>query len=288
MHSLSNSILSIEIASKGAELQSIFNKETGLEYLWNAGTIWPKKSPVLFPIVGALKNNTYTYKGVDYSLNRHGFARDMNFDLIGQTDNSLTFSLKSNEATLRLYPFSFTFMVRYTLHDNSLEITFIIQNNGTEKMYSSVGAHPAFKVPLVDGTTYEDYYLQFTKTETAGRWPLSADGLLENTSTPFLQNTDVLPLKHELFTNDAIVFKDLESTSISLLRNKTHHGLKVSFAGFPYMGIWAAKNADFVCIEPWCGITDSVNATQQIEEKEGINTIESGEVFERSYSIEVF
>ncbi len=288
MHTLSNNKISIQVNPKGAELNSLFNKETNLEYLWNAGAEWPKKSPVLFPIVGGLKNNTYTYNGKEYTLPRHGFARDMNFNLIGQTGNSLTFSLKSNEETLKVYPFAFTFMVRYTLHDTMLEITFIVQNTGAENMYASVGAHPAFKVPLVEGTTYEDYYLQFNKVENAARWPLSAQGLIEEKPVSYLDNTDVLPLKKDLFTADAVVFKDLLSTSITLKSNKTPHGLKVRFGGFPYMGLWSTKQADFVCIEPWCGIADSVNADGQLENKEAIEVIKSDELFERSYSIEVF
>lgn len=288
MHTLSNNVISILVASRGAELQSIFNKQTNLEYLWQAGTEWPKRSPVLFPIVGGLKNNKYTYKGVEYKLGRHGFAREMHFNLVGQTENSLTFSLKSSSESLSLYPFTFTFMIRYTLHANMLEISFIITNNGGEEMYASIGAHPAFKVPLVEGTGYDDYYLEFNKSETVKRWPLSPEGLIENSSTMFLNETKVLPLKKELFSADAIVLKDLQSTSISLKSDQTEHGLKLRFGGFPYMGIWAAKGADFVCIEPWCGIADSVNASGSLEDKEGINIIGSREVFERSYSVDVF
>jgi galactose mutarotase-like enzyme len=288
MHTLSNNIITIQVALKGAELQSVVNRQTGLEYLWHAGVEWPKKSPVLFPIVGGLKNNRYTYKGVEYRLSRHGFAREMDFDLVGQTENSLTFSLSSNAETLLIYPSTFTFMIRYTLHDNLLEISFIIQNNGDDEMYASVGAHPAFKVPLVEGTSYEDYYLQFDKTEAAQRWPLSPEGLIENDPINFLDGSNILPLKKELFVADAIVFKDLQSTSITLKSDRTKHGLKVRFSGFPYMGVWAAKGANFVCIEPWCGIADSVNASGKLEDKEGINMIGSGEVFERSYSVELY
>lgn len=294
MHTLYNDILQVQISSKGAELQSIFNKQNGLEYMWSGDpAFWGKKSPVLFPIVGGLKNNCYRYEGKEYTLSRHGFARDMNFELTDtssaeQTGNSLTFSIASNEETLKNYPFHFRFSVQYTLRNNILDINFIVENTDEKELLFSVGAHPAFKVPLVDGTGYDDYYLLFNKTESAGRYPLSEGGLTQTTSEPVLANSDCLPLKKELFFNDALVFKYLQSDAISIASDKTKHGLKVSFLGFPYMGIWSAKGADFVCIEPWCGVADSVSATGDLSQKEGIEKLNPGDTFSRTYSIEVF
>jgi galactose mutarotase-like enzyme len=178
--------------------------------------------------------------------------------------------------------------VNYSLQENKLLVTFIVENTGSENLLFSVGAHPAFAVPLVEGTEYEDYYLKFNQIEDAGRWPLSSEGLVETSPTPLLKNENQLPLKKELFYKDAIVFKHLKSTAISIVSNKTPHGVRVDFTGFPYTGIWATKNADFVCIEPWCRIADSVNASGNLEEKEGINTLEPKGRFEIGYSIEVF
>ncbi len=288
MHTISNDQLSVQIANKGAELQSIRQQQNNVEYLWSGDpAYWAKKSPVLFPIVGGLKNNTYRYKGKDYQLGRHGFARENNFELAEETNNSLTFSLKSNEQTKASYPFDFVFNVKYALQENKLEITFIVENSGSDNLLFSVGAHPGFAVPLVKDTKYEDYYLQFNQTEDASRWPLSAQGLVEATPTLFLKNENILPLKKALFYEDAIIFKHLKSDEISVLSDKTSHGIKVKFAGFPYIGIWAAKNADFVCIEPWCGIADSVNASGKLEEKEGINVLKPFSKFEAGFSIEV-
>lgn len=289
MYSISNNIISIQVANRGAELQSLYHKQHKLEYMWNADPLyWPKKSPVLFPIVGGLKNNTYRYKNKDYKLNRHGFARENDFELTEQTGTSLTFSLKSDEHTRLVYPFNFIFSVKYTLEENKLHISFIVDNNGEENMFFSVGAHPAFAVPLVDGTSYEDYYLKFSELESAGRWPLSNEGLIEDSSIPFLNNQDVLQLQKDLFYKDAVVFKHLKSNSISILSEKTSHGIAVTFDDFPYMGIWAAKDANFVCIEPWCGIADNVNVTGNLEDKEGIHTLSPKKEFIRSYTINVF
>ena len=289
MHSISNNYLSIQIDSKGAELQSLYHKRHNLEYMWSGDpAIWGKKSPVLFPIVGELKDKTYIYNGKNYNLSRHGFAREMEFEVTEQTDTSITFSIHSNEQTLSIYPFVFAFSVRYTLIENALQITYTIENRSNETLYFSVGGHPAFKIPLVDGTTYEDYHLVFNEEETAGRWPISPEGLIETTPTPLLKNESILPLRKELFSADALVFKDLKSTSVALKSAKTEHGLNVTFKDFPYLGIWETKGGDFVCIEPWCGIADSVNASGNLEEKEGINTLEPSGKFEVAYSIEVF
>ena len=289
MFTISNNILSIKISEKGAELQSIFHLPNNLEYLWSGDEkFWAKKSPVLFPIVGGLKNNTYTFNGNDYKLSRHGFARDHVFQLNEQSESSITFCLASSEQTKAIYPFDFLFSIKYSLENNQLRVAFSVENTGNSDMLFSVGAHPAFAVPLNEKLAYEDYYLQFNQPENAQRWPLSAEGLIEKISIPFLENEDKLPLRKDLFYKDAIVLKHLQSNSISILSHQSANGVKVTFDGFPYMGIWAAKDANFVCIEPWCGIADSVTASGNLIGKEGIIKLEAGGLFERSYSIEVF
>jgi len=289
IYTITNSVLTVSIAAKGAELQSIVNNNTGLEYMWNADpAFWSKKSPVLFPIVGGLKNNQYTYNGQAYSLNRHGFAREAEFTVTAQTGDSITFTLADSEETLKNYPFHFNFSLTYTLQENSVHVTYTVKNTGGEDMLFSTGGHPAFKVPIAPGTSFNDYYLAFSNVENAGRWPLDAGGQVETYTTPLLNNTDILPLTKELFYQDALVFKHLQSTSIAIKSNRTPHGLTVHFKGFPYMGIWNFKDADFVCIEPWCGIADSVNTTGKLQDKEGINTLTPGQTFERTWSVEVY
>ncbi len=286
---LTNQALTVTISPKGAELQSIFSKEHGLEYMWNANPdFWSKKSPVLFPIVGGLKENTYTYLGKEYHLNRHGFARDMMFQIGDVSETSVTFFITSTTETQELYPFSFVFFITYTINQNTLSITYSIENKGQTEMYCSVGAHPAFKIPLTENTSFNDYYLALNTTETTGIWPLSSDGLIELHPLPFLENTNRIPLTKELFYKDALVFKDLKSNALSILNNVNKHGLTVAYNGFPYMGIWSSKDADFVCIEPWCGIADSTNTTGILQNKEGINCLMPSEVFNRTFTVTVF
>ena len=289
MFEISNEILTVQISAVGAELQSIINKDNSLEYMWSGDpAFWGKKSPVLFPIVGGLKNGSYQHQGITYQLGRHGFARERVFMVRSHATDRIRFSLVSDETTKEVYPFDFVFSIEYSLINNRLTVTYIVENIGDDILLFSVGAHPAFKVPLVDGTTYEDHELVFSANETAGIYPLSADGLVEKYTEPFLNNSNSVPLTKALFAKDALVFKELRSDFIGILNHKNQHGLKLHYTNFPYMGIWAAKNADFVCIEPWCGIADSVDASGELAEKEGINQLDPGETFERSWTVEVF
>lgn len=286
---IKNTVLKVSVAAKGAELQSIESIASGLEYLWSGDEkYWGKKSPVLFPIVGGLKNNTYRHNGKNYSLSRHGFARDQEFILKNKSMDSVTLQLQSDKESLLVYPFHFLFSITYTLFQNKLECSYQIVNTGEENMYCSVGAHPAFKVPITDDTFFSDWYLQFNKEEHASRWPLSAEGMIEQSPENLFNKTQVLPLAKDLFSSDALVFKDLQSTNIAILSNKSQHGLSMQFDGFPYFGIWSTKGADFVCLEPWCGIADGVAAGGELKEKEGINTLLPGEIFTRKWQADFF
>jgi galactose mutarotase-like enzyme len=289
MFILENSTLKIGINPIGAELDSIFHTGTELEYMWSGDSnYWGKKSPVLFPIVGSLKDNTYFFEGEKYSLPRHGFARERVFILEKQDANSMLFTLQHDSETLKKYPFKFVFKVKYTLTENALKVTYLIENQSLTIMPFSVGAHPAFKIPMAEDTGYDDYFIEINRTETFGRYPLSIDGLIETKPNIFLENSQKFPLKKELFYADAVVIKDMKSTRMSIKSDKTPHGLTMDFEGFPYFGIWAAKDAPFVCLEPWCGVADSVLTTQNIVEKEGINLLAIDSVFERSWSIQVY
>ena len=288
MASIENDFLKISATTKGAELDSIFHKQQQLEYLWSGDpAFWGKKSPVLFPIVGTLRENKYLYEGNEYSLSRHGFARDREFVLEQESPNELTFLLKSDDQSKEVYPFDFEFRVSYSLQRNALHVTYDVRNTGENEMFFSVGGHPAFKVPLVEGTSYEDYFLEFEQEETAKRHLLNADGLLES-SEDFLRGSNKINLSKELFSRDAIVLNQIHSGMVSLLSEKTEHGLNFYFDGFPFLGFWAAKDADFLCIEPWCGVSDSINHSRQLMNKEGIICLKPHKTFTAVWSVECF
>lgn len=285
MVSLENEVLGVTIHPKGAELQRLNHKQHGIDYLWNGDpSFWGKHAPVLFPIVGSLKKGTFVYKGKSYELPRHGFARDREFKLVSSSINEACYELKSDDSTLSCYPFEFLFRIRYHLEGPKLTTCYEVENRGAGKMLFSVGAHPAFNVPLVRGEDYSDYYLEFGQEETALRWRLK-HGLLDEPEN-FLVSAKVVPLSPALFYEDAIVLKHLRSKSLSLKSVIHDHGLRVSWEDCPFLGIWAAKDAPFVCIEPWCGITDSVDDDQHLEHKEGIISLAPSAVWTNRWCIE--
>jgi galactose mutarotase-like enzyme len=284
---LTNNFLSVSIKEKGAELESLFHKAHHVEYIWNGNPkFWGKSSPILFPIVGQLKSDTYIFNNKSYSLPRHGFARDYVFEVESRNTNKAVFLLRSSPASKEVYPFDFELRVVYTIEGEKLNVQYQVKNLSEEVMFFSLGAHPAFNVPLIQRTKYSDYFLEFSEEETAPRWTITKQGQIGEPE-PFLQSAKTLPLDKNLFSRDALVFKKLNSTIISLRSTVHAHGFHFEFEGFPYFGIWAAPDADFVCLEPWCGIADSVNHNHELSEKEGIEKIE-GELWSRSWSVTCF
>jgi galactose mutarotase-like enzyme len=284
---LENEDLKVSVKAAGAELTSLFNKKNSHEYLWNADEkVWGRHAPILFPIVGKLKDQKYTYEGQEYTLPQHGFARDLNFEEIEKSSNSVLFQLSVNELSLKNYPFKFLLEVKYELLESTLSVSYIVRNLDSKPLPFSIGAHPGFNCPLGDNEQYEDYYFEFEKEEELSTWLLK-DGLLSG-ETKSLGKTNKIMLSKELFQNDALVFKNLKSEMVSLKSTKSDNTLELNFPGFPYLGLWSKPGTNqFVCIEPWCGIADSVNASGNIIEKEGIRILEIGKTFECGYQIKI-
>ena len=278
---ISNSTLKASINHSGAELFSL-KDNLNKEYIWEGNPeFWGKHSPILFPIVGTLKNNTYTINEIEYQLPRHGFARDMEFQLITKTENSVTFSLHYNEETLKKYPFEFELQLIYTLKESTLDIEYKVINKGGNKMPFSIGAHPAIALP----DNFENYAFEFDKVEILKYYLLEND-LISN-QTKILETTDnVVPLNYKLFQNDALIFKTLESKSLSILKNSKPY-IKVDFEDFPSLGIWTKDKAPFICIEPWLGYSDTAHNSGNLFEKEGILILDAKQTFHSKFSIQI-
>ena len=287
---LKNDFLQINVNRIGAELCRIKLLSNGKDYMWNANPeIWAGYSPLLFPIIGALKDDCYFLNGEKYSLPRHGFVRNnSNIELISSTNNCLVFRLKSNEQTLLQYPYQFEFLVSYTLSSNTIIIDHEVCNLGNNDMYFSLGGHPAFKCPIDSNEKYTDYYLEFEQAETAYTYKIESSGLIGAKTDLILNNSRIINLNYHLFNNGALIFKNIKSKKISLCSKISGKRVQVHFEGFPYLGIWAKPNADYVCIEPWLGIADSVNADQKFETKEGIIKLNGNSSFKRAFSISIF
>ena len=278
---LSNSELTATIDSFGAELISLKNNNNR-EYIWEGNPdYWGKHSPILFPIVGSLKNNSYRYNNSIFHLPRHGFAREMDFDVIEQSNGKVVFSLKETAATLEKYPFKFELQISYTLTNTVLKIGFNVINNNPFSMPFSIGAHPAFAI----ANKFESYELLFEKSENLVVSKLEND-LISNTTYKLPLENNSLPLMYSLFENDALIFKTIESKSVTIAENYIPF-LKVHYNDFPSLGIWTKSQAPFICIEPWIGYADTVENNGDLEEKEGIKILSVNQTFETNYSIEI-
>ncbi|WP_269235870.1 aldose 1-epimerase family protein [Flavobacterium flavigenum] len=279
---ISNKALKASIKHAGAELFSLTNDQNK-EYMWNGDpNYWPKHSPILFPIVGSLKNETYTFNKKDYRLPRHGFARDMEFQLIEKTESAATFSLSYDEGTLEKYPFKFELQIVYKLEGNKLNIAYKVINKEATQIPFSIGAHPAFALP----ENFSNYSIEFEKEEKL-EYSLLEDGLISNTNEILESSNNTVSLHYKLFENDALVFKTLESNSLTILENSKPY-IKVDFKDFPSLGIWTKENAPFICIEPWFGYSDTLEKSGDLFKKEGILILEAKQSFNTSFDIEIF
>jgi len=282
---LENESLKVSIRNKGAELISVFDKSTHTEHLWQGDPkFWGWHAPNLFPVVGGCLKNQIQVNGKAYLMERHGFARQSEFTLVEASPSQAVFSLQSNPHTLTTYPYHFEFQVIYALSGRKLKVTYRVRNKGQETMYFSVGAHPAFNVPFSPGENYSDYYLEFEQEEKLERHLLASSGLFNGKTEVVPLQGNKLSLSQELFNKDALVFKNISSRIITL-RSKNHNqSIKVAFQDFPYLGIWAKPGASFVCIEPWLGCADTEGKAVDISQKEAIQNLKAGGIFEKAIS----
>ena len=289
LHVLENEWIKTEISVHGAELQSIFHKQIQLEYLWQGdSSYWPRRAPILFPIVGKLKENIFNYQDKTYSLPQHGFARDKKFEVIHKTTSKIIFRLQSTEETLKQYPFHFILDIGYSISESQVIISYTVQNSEKNKdLIFSIGAHPGFLCPLKAHEQFNDYYLEFDKEESLERVLL--EGGLRSSAMEAIQISEkILPLHQDLFeVKDAIVLKGMKSDRISLKSKNHGNGLHFNFKGYPWFGIWS-KPGPFICLEPWMGVADDVLSNQDFTEKEGIQRLAAGKHVSYSYSIELF
>lgn len=279
---ISNVQLSAQISVKGAELISLIKEANQRNYIWEVNSnYWESQSPILFPIVGSLKNNSYHYNGNNYSLMRHGFARNENFKVQIKTENEVVFSLESNSKTLQFYPFAFELQIKYTLDTNTLRVAYTVINKNEFVMPFSIGGHPGFALPK----QFTDYSLVFEKQEELLVYQLK-NNLLSDTTFPLRVTDKILPLHYSLFEKDALIFKKIASKQISILENNVPI-LTFKFDDFPNFGIWTKNNAPFICLEPWFGYADTEICSGNLSEKEGVVLLNAKTNFSCSYAIAI-
>lgn len=275
---LSNANLELKLKETGAEMTSLISKNTGKQWLWNGNaSVWNRHAPHLFPIVGSLRNDKYSYDGKVYNLPRHGFARDADFEIVEQKDNSVEFELRAEQGSLFPgYPFPFSLRIVYTLHEKAVSVRYYVKNIGDKTMFYSLGAHPGFTINHVTGQGINHFDLEFSCAERLQRHLLTKDGLHSGRYEDIHMDNGVLHLTDQLFMNDAIIIENCRSEFVVLRNEDRSYHLRVSFSNFPHLGIWKKPYANFICIEPWAGLADKHDASGELTEKEGIMELASG------------
>lgn len=293
MKTLTNGFISISVSENGAELTSI--KSQDKEYLWQADPVyWKRHSPVLFPIVGSVWNGEYRVEGKVYSLGQHGFARDMQFKLLAENEDSIYYYLDSNEETHKKYPYDFRLIVGYRIYGNNIDVIWKVINPSDESIYFQIGAHPAFYWPKSDKetleTTTERGFFKFDTNKTLVKSVIKAKGCIdpESSEEVLLAEDGTLKLATSTFDHDALVFEHDQVHSVAILDVEKNPYLTVKFAA-PLVGLWSppGKNAPFVCIEPWYGRCDRVNYNGEYKDKDWTQKLEAKQEFNSVYTITI-
>ena len=285
-YSLQNEFISITINQKGAELSSVIKDHT--EYIWQASpAIWGRHAPLLFPIVGSVKDKIYIYQGKEYSLSQHGFARDTDFELVSLQANQLILKLTHTETTLAIYPFKFELIATFTLNQNQLLLKYEVKNVGDNELYFQIGGHPGFNVPLFENENFDDYILTFDNDDVLISNSVNlSNGLLEHQTKAIPLKNHQLAITTQLFDEDALVLKSLQSTEIALL-NPQGKGVKLNLGNMPWLGIWSKKDCkQFVCLEPWQGHADFEDTNSDFTTKAGAIKLTENETYTAQYSLE--
>ena len=287
-YTIRDKVLSATILTKGAELSSL--KTTKLEYIWQADPkVWPRHSPILFPIVGRLVDHEYTYNGNTYPMKQHGFARDNDFYVIEHTSNSITFEQTSTDASKINYPFEFILQVKYTLQKNILNVGYTVKNpSDKQDLYFSIGAHPAFNCPFEPNQKRNEYQLVFDK-DLSPKANININGLYEGNTVSVFNKKGIMDLPDNIFDMNSLTFNPNPFSKVTFVHQPSQKKyVSVSFKNFPFLGIWSTdKQSKFVCIEPWHGIADRKDHNKDFTHKEGIIKLPPHQNFACSFSIEI-
>ncbi len=283
---LKNEHATVTILEKGAELASF--TIDGQEHVWDANPkYWNRHAPILFPIVGKLKDDFYLYEGKKYTQTQHGFARDEDFSVIEKSDTKVIFEQKSTPESLEKYPFHFVLRLTYTLDGTTLHLNYEVENPADNTLYFSLGAHPGFKLPLSDTLKKEDFQLSFSPKKERQLIPVESKEVLLQLDKKSSVPTDVLPLSTDLFKDGVLIYETPGATEILLETKDNRPFVKVSYEDMPYLGLWSMYPLDspFVCIEPWWGLADREDTNHELTEKTGIQALNGHQTFNCHFSI---
>lgn len=284
---IANEYLRVTAQTFGAELMHILAAD-GTEYLWQGDKqYWAGRSPTLFPYVARLTNGTYSLDGKTYAMAIHGLAPYAEFAPTETTVDSMTLIMTDNESTRASFPRAFRFSVTYGLSGKTLAVTYTVQNTDDKPLYFGLGGHPGFRVPLARGKAFSDYRLRFGSKTRPVRIGFNTACFRDGNDTPFtLRDGMVLPLRHDLFDEDAIVLKDM-ARSVTLETDGDRHSVTVSYPAMPYLGVWHMPRTDapYVCIEPWCSLPSSEGEETVFEQRADLIRVEPGARYDNTWTM---
>lgn len=280
-YTIENEFLTAQIDDFGAQLHSLRSKADGYEYIWQGNPdIWYGQAPVLFPIIGRLLDDTYRYNGREYSMPKHGFARKKPFEVVSCERNEAVFVLRSDADTLASYPFDFELYVKFSLLGKTLQAIHTVVNKTDGEMYFSLGGHPGFNCAIGD-------WLEFDKLETLDTETIDGESIRLAEKTPVLRDEKRITITEHIFDRDALILSGIRSKAVTLRNDAHEHEVRFTFGSVPYLGIWAKPGAPYVCIEPWCGVNDDRIVRADISEKDAIQRLPQGGVFDLAYTAEI-
>ncbi len=287
-----NDLLKVTVADAGAELVIVYDKTRGVERIWSADpAVWGRHAPVLFPFEGKLIGGKYTYKGTEYAMTSHGFARDRDFEFVSADDKSITHVLKSDDKTLAIYPFHFELYITHTLEKDTITVQWkIVNTDSNEEMLYGIGAHPGFTFPA--GQKATDCSMRFFSDDKDTACPkltyyyLDASGCADTSQAFELGLSDgVTPITEGMFDKDALVVMDSQIAGAQILDKDGQVYVSMSCPDFPYFGIWSKGDTPFLCLEPWHAVTDIAGHDGKLENKRGMNRLAPGASHEYSYTM---
>lgn len=290
LYTIQNSALSVTIDSLGAQLMAITAAD-GTEYLWNGDpAYWKGRAPNLFPYVGRLTGESYTFNGQTYQMPRHGFAKLTDFQAVDCGAANLTLRMESTEETRKMYPFTFRFDISFVLEGSTLVILYAVENLGEDTMYFGLGGHPGFRVPLEEGKAFTDYRLTFAKPSQPWQVLMSDSYMISGHEAPYpLRDGLELPLRHDLFDHDAIILKNFERT-VTLSAGEGTKGVTLSCPKMRYLGIWHQPKTDapYVCLEPWASLPSRQDVVEDFSQQNDLISLDAGERYENRWTVSVF
>ena len=290
MVELSNQYLTVNLHPKGAEIISIVGNQDHINYMWKRDACqWANSAPILFPIVGAIKNDTCRIDGKEYHMTQHGFARHNEFEIKNQSQTEVTFTLVSNDEIIKQYPFLFELNVTYKLVENTLTCFINVKNKDHQTIYFQVGGHPAFACPFMENESSNDYYVEFAEYETRNQKVIDvAKRGMSHVQLPFFDHEKRFFVRQQLFNNDAIVIKDFKSENISIKSLNHQKSIVFHMQGFDHVGLWTAKHVGgLLAIEPWIGHADYVDFDGEFKEKESCVALDTDKEFNVQFVVEI-